>query len=133
MRREARLSAPDAPGVYRLRASSGALLYVGKATSLRRRVNSYFQKRWRGDDRKLELLTQVADVEWSVTETQLEAALLETDDIKELAPLYNRALRARAPELWYARRDLRDAGPAADSEHPVGPLPRRDSLEGLTS
>ena len=47
---------PDAPGVYRFLAADRRVLYVGKATSLRSRVNSYFRKR-RGEDKALELVT----------------------------------------------------------------------------
>jgi DNA polymerase-3 subunit epsilon len=128
VQRQARLRAPDAPGVYRLRAPGGELLYVGKAASLRRRVNSYFQKRWRGDARMGELLTMAATVEWTVTETALEAALLESDQIKELAPRFNRALRARSGEVWFATPDLAEVAPARDARHPVGPLPAAASV-----
>jgi DNA polymerase-3 subunit epsilon len=131
VQRQARLQAPDAPGVYRMRATSGELLYVGKATSLRRRVNSYFTRKWTGDGRKQELLTMAATVEWTVTESVVEAALLESDQIKALAPRFNQALRARAPEVWFAARSLAEARPAPAGGFPLGPLPSPHALAPL--
>ncbi|HEY8206266.1 MAG TPA: exonuclease domain-containing protein [Myxococcaceae bacterium] len=131
VQRQARLQAPDAPGVYRMRASSGELLYVGKATSLRRRVNSYFTRKWTGDGRKQEMLTMAATVEWTVTESVLEAAILESDQIKELAPRFNQALRARASEVWFAARSLSEARPAPGNGFALGPLPSPHALAPL--
>lgn len=128
VQRQARLQAPPSPGVYRLRAPGGELLYVGKAASLRRRVNSYFQKRWRGDPRMGELLTMAATVEWTVTETAVEAALLESDQIKELEPRFNRALRARSKEVWFVTPDLLETAPLRDARHLLGPLPASASV-----
>ncbi len=131
--RERRLGLPDAPGVYRLQGRGGEVLYVGKATSLRRRVNSYFQHRHRrpGGDRTLEMLTQVWGVDVTPCASRLEAAVREADAIKEHAPPYNVALRAREPAAFFASPDLALVGPAADDGHRVGPLPRRDSLAAL--
>jgi DNA polymerase-3 subunit epsilon len=129
--RPARLGLPDAPGVYRLLARGGQVLYVGKAASLQRRVNSYFQKRRHDNpDRTLELLTQVRDVAVTVTGSALEAALLESDEIKRRRPPYNRALRDR-PGPWFVARDGGAAARWPDDEHPLGPLPAPDSLATL--
>ena len=129
--RRLRLSLPAEPGVYRMLARGGRVLYVGKATSLQRRVNSYFQKR-RHDrgERTLELLTQVRDVDVTVTASPLEAALLESDEIKRLAPPYNKALRDDGA-AWFATIDGADAAPGVDDAHPLGPLPDARSLDGL--
>jgi len=131
VQRQARLQAPDEPGVYRMRASSGELLYVGKATSLRRRVNSYFTRKWTGDGRKQEMLTMAATVEWTVTQSVVEAAILESDQIKELEPRFNQALRARAAEVWFAASSLAEARPAPDGQFPLGPLPSPHALAPL--
>jgi len=131
VQRQARLQAPDAPGVYRMRASSGELLYVGKATSLRRRVNSYFTRKWTGDGRKQQMLTMAATVEWTVTQSVVEAAILESDQIKELEPRFNQALRARAAEVWFAARSLQEARPAPDAGFALGPLPSPHALAPL--
>lgn len=131
VQRQARLQAPDAPGVYRMRASSGELLYVGKATSLRRRVNSYFTRKWTGDGRKQQLLTMAATVEWTVTDSVVEAAILESDQIKELEPRFNQALRARATEVWFAARSLQQARPSPGGDFALGPLPSPHALAPL--
>jgi len=131
VQRQARLQAPDAPGVYRMRASSGELLYVGKATSLRRRVNSYFTRKWTGDGRKQQMLTMAATVEWTVTRSVVEAAILESDQIKELEPRFNQALRARATGVWFAARSLQEARPSPGEGFPLGPLPSPHALAPL--
>ncbi|MFB6351538.1 MAG: exonuclease domain-containing protein [Bradymonadaceae bacterium] len=90
--RNRRLALPDRPGLYGLVGADDEVLYVGKATSLRSRVNQYFQTRKGLAEHKLELVSQVHDVEVRPTATPLEAALLETDRIKTIDPPYNRAL-----------------------------------------
>lgn len=107
MSRAKRLHLPGGPGVYRMLRTNGDVLYVGKALSLRRRVNSYFQKQSRVGDRTLEMLSQARDVSVVETATGVEAALLECDEIKRCAPPYNRALVDRA-ERRAARGALRD-------------------------
>lgn len=87
--REKRLGLPDAPGIYRYLDRSGRVLYVGKATSLKQRVNSYFTGGVRGDHRKLEMLAQAVDVEVESLSTPLAAGLREYDEIRRLRPPYN--------------------------------------------
>ena len=120
-----RRALPDGPGVYRFLRRSGDVLYVGKAASLRKRVAGHFTGRGAAGERGLELLTQVHDVDVTETASQLEAALLETDEIKRLDPPYNVQLRAAGRQAWYASSDLRDATPARDAVHRIGPLPSR--------
>jgi excinuclease ABC subunit C len=86
-----KLKLPDAPGVYFFLGQRKQLLYIGKATSLRNRVRSYFS-----DDlteKRSPLITQmVADaktIEWTETESVLEALILETNLIRTHKPLYN--------------------------------------------
>jgi len=83
---------PDAPGVYLFKDRRGKILYVGKARSLKKRVASYFV---RGPEvTKTEaLLDSFADVETIVTNTELEALLLENSLIKKHHPRYNVCLR----------------------------------------
>ncbi|MEM6292195.1 MAG: GIY-YIG nuclease family protein, partial [Myxococcota bacterium] len=121
--KETRLAVPDRPGVYRMLRTNGDVLYVGKATSLKRRVNSYFQKQSGRNERMLELLSQVRDLDVTPTATPLEAALLETDTIKMLQPPYNMALLETSREPCFVTRDLLDAAPEASEAYPVGPLP----------
>ena len=83
---------PDAPGVYLFRGPRGKLLYVGKARSLRKRVASYFVRG--ADTAKSEaLLSGYRDLETIVTNTELEALLLENALIKKHRPRYNVCLR----------------------------------------
>lgn len=128
-----RRALPDGPGVYRFLRRSGDVLYVGKAASLRKRVASHFAGRGAAGERGLELLTQVHDVEVTETASQVEAALLETDEIKRLDPPYNVQLRAAGRQAWYASSDLRDAMPARDSVHAIGPLPSEHALLSLAA
>ncbi|HLK35145.1 MAG TPA: excinuclease ABC subunit UvrC [Polyangiaceae bacterium] len=85
---------PAQPGVYLFKDKKAAVLYVGKAKSLRSRVRSYFQDS-SGDDRPFIPLLQraVGDLETIVTGTEKEAAILENNLIKEHRPRYNIKLR----------------------------------------
>lgn len=120
--KSARLDLPNRPGVYEMHASDGKILYIGKATSLHSRVNSYFRQRRRTRTMLAELMTQVAEVKVTATESALEAALLENDRIKAVEPPYNYSLRAHARRIVFASRSLDDFSPTRDSAHPVGPL-----------
>ena len=86
----ARLS--TAPGVYRMLAADGGVLYVGKAGALRKRVASYFNNAPKSP-RTQAMLAQVAGMEVTVTRTEAEALLLENQLIKSLRPRYNVLLR----------------------------------------
>jgi DNA polymerase-3 subunit epsilon len=130
--RERRLALPDHPGVYQLRDRNGATLYVGKAASLKQRVNSYFQKRHGHTERALELLTRATDLHTTPTHTALEAALLEADEIKRLAPPYNLALQ-RADRRTAAFNLHLHTAPAPDPQHPLAPLPHPLALQPLAA
>jgi DNA polymerase-3 subunit epsilon len=128
---ERRRALPKKPGVYRFLRRSGDVLYVGKATSLRSRVAGHFKRSGPTTERSLELLTQVHDIDYVETESLLEAALLETDEIKRLDPPYNVQLKLEERRAWFATRDWREAAPAPDEVHSVGPLSSERALAPL--
>src|SRR3989338_3756131 len=78
---------PDSPGVYFYYDADGALLYVGKATSLKKRVGSYFAKQQEG--RLEELVSRIAQIEYQETPTVIEALVLEANEIKARKPAFN--------------------------------------------
>jgi DNA polymerase III epsilon subunit-like protein len=122
---------PDQPGVYRFLRSNGDVLYVGKATSLKKRVSSHFTKQSGATERALEMLTQVSEIAFDATESALEAALLETSTIKRLNPPYNVQLVQGERGVWFASSDFRSAAPEPSEQHPHGPLSSRYSLRAL--
>jgi len=82
-------SLPTGPGVYQHKDSTGKVLYVGKAKSLRSRVRSYFQKSRSVDPRIEQMLSKATDLEIIVTDSEVEALILEANLIKKLKPRYN--------------------------------------------
>src|SRR5499425_2047258 len=84
---------PDRPGVYLYKDGKGQVIYVGKAASLRSRVRSYFQES-RGRDPKTDaLVAQIRDLDYIVTDNELEALILEPNLVKKHRPRYNIILR----------------------------------------
>jgi DNA polymerase III subunit epsilon len=128
---ERRRELPDRPGVYRFVRKNDSVLYVGKATSLKKRIAGHFSSRGPSTERGLELLSQVHDVRYTETPSILEAALLETDEIKRIDPPYNVQLRTALRQAWFATRDFRRASAQPDAEHTVGPLSSEAALIGL--
>src|SRR6478609_6209122 len=82
-------SIPESPGVYRFRDSSGRVIYVGKAKSLRQRLNSYFADVAGLHPRTRQMVTTAAGVDWTVVGTEVEALQLEYNWIKEFDPRFN--------------------------------------------
>ncbi|MDD5422311.1 MAG: GIY-YIG nuclease family protein, partial [Candidatus Omnitrophica bacterium] len=84
---------PDTPGVYLMKDGSGIVLYVGKSSSLRKRVSSYFRPSRRLQERIEIMVDKVRDISCIPTSTEAEALIYENSLIKQLAPKYNVALR----------------------------------------
>ncbi|SDC15760.1 excinuclease ABC subunit UvrC [Actinokineospora iranica] len=80
---------PDAPGVYKFRDPGGRVIYVGKAKSLRGRLNSYFADVSSLHPRTRQMVTTAGAVEWTVVSTEVEALQLEYNWIKEFDPRFN--------------------------------------------
>ncbi|MGY1685326.1 excinuclease ABC subunit UvrC [Geodermatophilus sp. SYSU D00804] len=82
-------SIPESPGVYKFRDPTGRVVYVGKAKSLRQRLNSYFADVAGLHPRTRQMVTTAASVEWTVVGTEVEALQLEYNWIKEFDPRFN--------------------------------------------
>ena len=84
---------PDNPGVYIMHDSSDAIIYIGKAISLRKRVRQYFQPSHDEGIKKKQMVEHIARFEYIITDSELEALVLECNLIKEHRPKYNTMLR----------------------------------------
>ncbi|WP_369253047.1 excinuclease ABC subunit UvrC [Geodermatophilus amargosae] len=82
-------SIPESPGVYKFRDPNGRVVYVGKAKSLRQRLNSYFADVAGLHPRTRQMVTTASSVEWTVVGTEVEALQLEYNWIKEFDPRFN--------------------------------------------
>lgn len=121
---------PAKPGVYQFKNSKGEALYVGKAVNLRNRVRQYFQKSHRMEPRLEAMVSKIRDVELIVTDSEVEALILETSMIQKLEPRYNIDLKDDKsypyivvtnepyPRVFATRRMIRDGskyfGPYAE-------------------
>ncbi|MGT2965499.1 excinuclease ABC subunit UvrC [Streptococcus acidominimus] len=111
---------PDSPGCYLHKNQYGKIIYVGKAKNLRNRVRSYF--RGSHDTKTTALVSEIADFEYIVTESNIEALLLEINLIQENKPRYNIMLKddksypfikisnERHPRLMITRQVRKDGG-----------------------
>jgi excinuclease ABC subunit C len=126
---------PDRPGVYLMKDADDVILYIGKALSLRSRVRSYFQDPSRLLTKVAALMRHVADLEVIVTDTEVEALILEATLVKRHQPKYNIHLKDDKaypylritweepfPRLLVARR------PADDGGRYFGPFPRAGTV-----
>ncbi|MGH7392160.1 MAG: excinuclease ABC subunit UvrC [Candidatus Rokuibacteriota bacterium] len=130
---------PERPGVYLYKDAKGQVLYVGKAASLRSRVRSYFQESRPRDAKTDALVRQVADLEYVVTDNELEALMLEANLVRKHRPRYNIILRddkhypflrlttnEEYPRLLVARRVQRDGAQYYGPFYPATAM--RDTL-----
>ncbi len=113
---------PAVPGVYFHKDAGGEIIYVGKAAVLKNRVRQYFQKS-RGRDPKTDaLVAEIADVDWMVVESEMEALFLEAEMIRRYMPRFNILLRDDKA-MSYIRIDY-------DSEYPTVSTTRRPLDDG---
>jgi excinuclease ABC subunit C len=111
---------PANPGIYQFLSVEGEVLYIGKAINLRNRVRSYFQKSYRPDPRREAMVSKIADLEVIVTDSEVEALILETTLIQKFKPRYNIDLKDDKsfpyivvtnepyPRVFATRRVIRD-------------------------
>ena len=86
-------TAPTSPGCYLMKDAEGSIIYVGKAVSLRNRLRSYFHASAQHDQKTRQLVRRIADIEWIVVASELEALILEMNLIKKHRPRYNVRLK----------------------------------------
>ncbi len=84
---------PTRPGCYLMKNAAGEIIYVGKAVNLRNRVRSYFHAESGQTPKTRRMVREIADIEWIVVESELEALLLEMNLIKKHRPKYNVRLK----------------------------------------
>ncbi|GAB6273538.1 MAG: excinuclease ABC subunit UvrC [Peptococcaceae bacterium] len=132
---------PDRPGVYIFREAAGEIIYVGKAVSLKKRVRQYFQKDNHPVLSKAKYLVErVSDLEYIVTDNEIEALILEGNLIKKHRPRYNVNLKDDKsypylkittpedfPRVFITRR------PAADGARYFGPYPQVEAVRETLS
>ncbi|KXK27485.1 MAG: UvrABC system protein C [candidate division WS6 bacterium OLB20] len=92
--------APLQPGCYIYRNSDGHVLYVGKAKVLRNRVRSYFEQYDQTEPKIRKMVPQIDSIEFVVTDSELEALLLETNLIKKYRPKYNTRMKDDKNYVW---------------------------------
>ncbi|MBU2590405.1 MAG: GIY-YIG nuclease family protein, partial [Nitrospinae bacterium] len=84
---------PNVPGIYMMLDRDRSVIYVGKAKSLRKRVSSYFRKTSGHSSRIGRMISHIEDIDFIVTENEVEALILESNLIKKHFPPYNVVLR----------------------------------------
>ena len=113
---------PDTPGVYKFYNQEGTLIYIGKAKSIKKRVSSYFSKSSGINRKTLRLVSEIFDIDYTVSNSEFDALLLENNFIKQNQPKYNILLKddktfpyicilkERFPRIIYTRKYLPEQG-----------------------
>jgi excinuclease ABC subunit C len=128
---------PTTPGLYLMKDAQGRVVYVGKAKNLRSRASSYFHKTAAGDRRICDWIGEVADIDYLVTDSEVDALLMEARLVKDIQPKHNQDLKDDKtfpylqittgedfPRVNFTREPL-DSGVKL-----YGPFPRAKSLRG---
>ena len=84
---------PEEPGVYLMKNKNDKIIYVGKAVSLKNRVRQYFQSSKNHSSKVKSMVSNIASFEYIITDSELEALVLECNLIKEHRPKYNTMLK----------------------------------------
>ncbi|MEI7978732.1 MAG: excinuclease ABC subunit UvrC [Bacteroidota bacterium] len=82
-------SLPETPGIYKYFDKEGALIYIGKAKSLKKRVSSYFNKNHYENRKTAIMVSRICNIEFTLVETEIDALLLENSLIKKFQPKFN--------------------------------------------
>lgn len=101
---------PLTSGVYFHKNKSGEVIYIGKAAKLKNRVRQYFQKTANRDIKTAVMIKEIVDVDWTETESEIDALFLESELIKRYKPRYNIELRDDK-SLTYVRIDTKNTYP----------------------
>jgi DNA polymerase-3 subunit epsilon len=120
---------PDSPGIYIMKRSNGDVLYVGKATSLKQRVRSYFHGGAKHSEHILEMLSQVYKIEHKRTGTSLDAAVEENRLIKKYNPPYNKALKSKDRTIAFYTKDLHKHRAGYNDTFCIGPIVHQTIIE----
>lgn len=108
---------PQKPGVYMFKDRQGLLLYIGKAIKLRNRVGSYFRSdAGKGSGRIQHMISQIADLDYTITDNEVESLVLESNFIKKLKPKYNVRMRDDKNYI-FLKINIRDEIPTIEYEH----------------
>ena len=126
---------PALPGVYFHKNAAGEIIYVGKAAVLKNRVRQYFQKSEK-DPKTAALVAEIADTDWIVVDTEMDALFLESEMIKRYKPKWNILLRDDKT-VSYVRINLHDEvpyvsftrNPLDDKATYVGPFYGKSAVE----
>jgi excinuclease ABC subunit C len=113
-------SLPDTPGIYKYYDAEGTLMYIGKAKRLKKRVSSYFNKQHYENRKTAVMVGKIADIHFTLVDSEIDALLLENSLIKKFQPRFNISLkddktypwicikRERFPRVFATRTYVRD-------------------------
>ncbi len=113
--------APDLPGVYLMKDESDNIIYIGKAISLKKRVSQYFQSGKHHSPKTRSMVSRIADIEYIVTASEVDALVLEANLVRKNRPKYNVTLKddkrypyikvtinSKYPRIFLTRKRLMD-------------------------
>lgn len=107
---------PDKPGVYLMKDSTGIIIYIGKAKNLRNRVGQYFMNLKNRSPKVEKLILNVSDFEYIITDTELDALIMECALIKQVKPFYNKLMKNEKAYV-YIKINLQEQIPGLNIVH----------------